>query len=390
MSTAGCLFSGLGGLDLATETLGFDVAWQVEADPWRRQVLATRWPEVVRYGDVKEVSACDLEPVDLVVAGPPCQPISNAGHRKAQADPRWLWEELARLLRDLRPRHVFLENPSALLGRGMGAVLGLLAACGYVGSWRCLRALDIGAPHARDRVWILARLADASRERDGWPRLGAVDGGQAAASIALWPTPKGSASHYGQPRPNDRGDLQAAVLWPTPTASNPNEFEDLDSWQARRDRELAKGRNGNGVGTPLGIAARLWATPRANDGGPDYAKADRYASDPRGSASPSLPTMAKGALNPPWVEALMGYPEGWTDPARSDVPHRLWPHQWPAPPDLEHGSPQHPWEPPRTVVARTIPVRAKRVSALGDSVVPQCAATALQMLWASQTARTPA
>ncbi len=476
---AGSLCSGIGGLDLAAEALGYEAAWQVEADPWRRDVLAARWPEVACHGDIKEVSARDLEPVDLVVAGPPCQPISNAGRRKAQADPRWLWEELARLLRDLRPGHVFLENPSALLGRGMGVVLGLLAACGYVGSWRCLRASDIGAPHKRDRVWILARLADAPRERDGWPWLGAVDGGQAVADAdlpglaerrppwppipesagdgqgaggvalwptptrgegtgymsgthadtwrptlksaanglwptpaaadgnrssavypagnptllgaALWPTPKGSASHYGQPRDNDRGDLQAAVLWPTPTASNPNEYENLDSWKARQERELAKGRNGNGMGTPLSVAVRLWATPKANDGGPDYAKVERYANGgPRGSASPSLPTQAKGALNPLWVEALMGYPEGWTDPTRADIPRRLWPHDWPAPPDLEHGSPQHPGEPSRTVVARTVPHRARRVGALGDSVVPQCAAVALQLLWASQAARRPA
>jgi hypothetical protein len=206
-------------------------------------------------------------------------------------------------------------------------------------------------------------------------------------AVQLWPTPKGSASHYGRPRPEDRGDLQAAVLWPTPTASNPNEFEDLDSWQARRDRELTKRVNGIGVGTPLGVAVRLWATPRANDGGPDYAKVERYRKAPRESASPSLPTQAKGALNPEWVEALMGYPAGWTDPDCADVSHALWPPAWPAPPDPEHGSPQHPWEPVRTVAARTVPHRAKRVSALGDSVVPQCAAAALQMLWAEMTIR---
>jgi site-specific DNA-cytosine methylase len=251
--TAGSVFSGLDGLGLAAEALGFQVRWQVEADPWRRQVLAARWPEVARHGDIKEVTARDLEPVDLVVAGPPCQPISNAGRWKAQADPRWLWEELARLLRDLRPGHVFLENPAALLGRGMGIVLGLLAACGYVESWRCLRALDVGAPHQRDRVWILARLPDADLQglkgtalvgkAAGEPGPDAAGGGPRSL-VALWPTPlssdgQGGRRTKGRSRQGEVGLPSAvadAVLWPTPTASNPNEFEDLYSWQARQAR----------------------------------------------------------------------------------------------------------------------------------------------------------
>jgi len=129
----------------------------------------------------------------------------------------------------------------------------------------------------------------------------------------------------------------AARMWPTPTASNPNEQERLASWTARRRRERAKGRNGNGMGTPLGVAVRLWPTPTASDGtsGPGQAPTAEGSPDLRttvtGWATPKpadgdgrdsakhgrggrrdLADPAPSALNPAWVEALMGFPRGWT------------------------------------------------------------------------------
>lgn len=92
----------------------------------------------------------------ILTAGFPCQPVSLAGKGLAQADDRWLWPEVLRVLRVVRPRLALLENVPGLLVRGMDAVLGDLAQSGYDASWRPLAAADVGAPHLRERIWIVA------------------------------------------------------------------------------------------------------------------------------------------------------------------------------------------------------------------------------------------
>ena len=197
--TVGSLFSGIGGFDLGFERAGFDIKWQVEIDDYANHVLATHWPGVKRYRDVKEthgplghaaqlqlrhkpssgvddvglsgartvsrqgtLSRCDacLEPVDVICGGFPCQPHSLAGARGGASDERDLWPEFARLIRELRPRWVVAENVPGLLssdaGRFFGTVLGDLAAAGYDAEWDCISAADVGAPHLRERIWIVA------------------------------------------------------------------------------------------------------------------------------------------------------------------------------------------------------------------------------------------
>jgi DNA (cytosine-5)-methyltransferase 1 len=156
MSTVGSLFSGIGGLDLGLERAGWSVRWQVEVDPFCRHVLAMHWPDVSRFGDVTTLTGAELAPVDLIAGGFPCQPVSQIGARRAQDDAQWRWPEFIRLIRVLRPRLVFLENVTGLLGRGMGDVLGDLAESGYDAEWQCVSASALGAPHERDRVWIVA------------------------------------------------------------------------------------------------------------------------------------------------------------------------------------------------------------------------------------------
>ena len=152
--TVGSLFSGIGGLDLGLERAGMEVRWQVENDPWCRSILERHWPGVPRYGDIKEVE--DLEYVDVVCGGFPCQPVSVAGKRLGQADERWLWPEFARILRLVRPRYALIENVPGLLVRGFSDVLGDLAALGFDAEWGVLSAADMGAPHLRKRVFIIA------------------------------------------------------------------------------------------------------------------------------------------------------------------------------------------------------------------------------------------
>jgi len=154
--TVGSLFSGIGGFDLGLERAGFEIRWQVEIDPYCLRVLERHWPDVKRYGDIREVDPHELERVTLLAGGFPCQPVSVAGKRLGQDDPRWLWPEFARFVRALRPSFVLVENVPGLLIRGMGDVLGDLAACGYDAEWQVLPDGAFGAPHLRERVFLVA------------------------------------------------------------------------------------------------------------------------------------------------------------------------------------------------------------------------------------------
>ncbi|MCC6568201.1 MAG: DNA cytosine methyltransferase [Anaerolineales bacterium] len=153
----GSLFAGIGGFDLGLERAGFDIAWQVEIDPYCQRVLAKHWPAVQRYGDIRAVDWQAVEPVDLLCGGFPCQDISLAGKGAGLSGERsGLWFEYAKAIDALKPRYVLIENVAALRSRGLDQVLGALAALGYDAEWHCIPACAVGAPHRRDRVWIVA------------------------------------------------------------------------------------------------------------------------------------------------------------------------------------------------------------------------------------------
>jgi len=155
--TFGSLFSGIGGMDLGLERAGMKCAWQVEIDDYATRVLAKHWPAVPRFRDVRECGKHNLSAVDLIVGGFPCQDISNAGKRAGiEGERSGLWSEYYRIICELRPRYVLVENVAALLGRGMGRVLGDLASLGYDAEWSVLSACSMGAPHSRERVFLVA------------------------------------------------------------------------------------------------------------------------------------------------------------------------------------------------------------------------------------------
>ena len=172
MPTFGSLFAGIGGLDLGLERAGWTVRWQIEKDEFCRRVLARHWPDVARYGDITTLDPERLEAVDLICGGFPCQPVSVAGKRLAQADHRWLWPEFSRIVRALRPRLVLVENVPGLLVRGFGDVVGDLAASGYDAEWDCVSAEAVGAPHIRDRVWLVAYAHERHVDADEALRAG--------------------------------------------------------------------------------------------------------------------------------------------------------------------------------------------------------------------------
>jgi DNA (cytosine-5)-methyltransferase 1 len=157
MLTFGSLFAGIGGIDLGLERAGMQCAWQVEIDDYATRVLTKHWPDVPKFRDVRECGADNLSRVDLIAGGFPCQDISDAGQRRGLAGSRsGLWSEFARIIRELRPRYVLVENVAALLHRGVESVLGELAALGYDAEWQCIPAAAIGAPHLRNRLFIVA------------------------------------------------------------------------------------------------------------------------------------------------------------------------------------------------------------------------------------------
>tara|TARA_Y100001937_G_scaffold28063_1_gene40438 strand:- start:410 stop:1240 length:831 start_codon:yes stop_codon:yes gene_type:complete len=154
----GSLFSGIGGLELGLErATGGRTIWQVEQNEYARAVLAKHWPQAKRYEDVREVGAHNLEPVDILCGGFPCQDISLAGKGAGITGSRsGLWTEYARIIREIRPRYVVVENVANLCVRGLGTVLGDLAAVGYNAIWDCVPAAAVGAHHRRDRVFVVA------------------------------------------------------------------------------------------------------------------------------------------------------------------------------------------------------------------------------------------
>lgn len=178
--TIGSLFSGIGGLELGLERAGLGpVLWQAEWDPYCRAVLRRHWPSASRFADVREVTSGAAR-VDVVCGGFPCQPVSVAGQRLAQADERWLWPEFARIIRDVEPRAVVVENVPGLRTAGLRDVLADLADLGFDAEWTCVAAGEdpqrthgwphAGAPHERRRLFLVATHPDRAevREQQGW------------------------------------------------------------------------------------------------------------------------------------------------------------------------------------------------------------------------------
>ena len=219
------LFSGIGGFSLGLERAGFQTVAFCEVAPYPRAVLARHWPSVPCYDDVRTLSATRLAAdgiaVDAICGGFPCQDISVAGLGAGLSGARsGLWWEFHRLISEIRPRVVIAENVAALRSRGLDEVLRSLAAVGYDAEWHTIPASSVGAPHRRDRVWIIAhpdrnaesassindeasRLSTLSGQGSDWraaqSRLGRVADGLSpvldqhrfeaeAARINAWPT----------------------------------------------------------------------------------------------------------------------------------------------------------------------------------------------------------
>lgn len=283
------LCSGYGGLTLG---LGVAPTWCADVDRHAAAVYAHRHPGVPNVGDLTTLT--DWPDADLVVAGFPCQPVSSAGRRKGTDDDRWIWPHIARCLRAVRPRAVFLENVRGLLtangGRALAEVMHDLAAMGFDAAWGVVRASDTGACHRRERWFCLARAGDADDLGRDWPasqhgthwRNVAAGAGGGALELIATPTTsdaKGAAPGHG-------GTTAEDVMTLLPTLTEWDLFE-------------------------------RWTLPMWQQYGPAIARHEAILGRPAPSPVIDNPRARAGvSLSPRFVEWMMCLPDGWV----TDVP----------------------------------------------------------------------
>lgn len=291
----GSLCSGYGGLDMAVQaTFGGTLAWVADPDPGAAAILAYRHPEVANLGDITTTDWQQVERVDVVCGGYPCQPFSDASHRKGITDERHIWPYIAAGLRVLRPRFVVLENVRGHLGRGFAAVLGDLAALGFDAGWTVVPASDVGAPHRRERLFVLAAAADATDH--GYER--------SRRTRVRWPGP----SHGGVPAADAQGARwEGPRSEPARCGSEPSGGAPADAQGDGRDEgrpEPARIVGGPDAALSGAASSVTWGV---------YESAIRRWEHVTGRSAPCPiePGRTGDRLSPVFVEWLMGLPLGW-------------------------------------------------------------------------------
>lgn len=162
--TAGFLFSGMGGFEEAARQMGLDIRWSCEIDTDCQIVLREKWghlPHWKLYDDVKTIPLNELEYVDIIFGGFPCQPFSVAGEQRGTADDRHLWPYFDKIIRHLKPRWVIGENVPGIRNMALDLVLSDLESAGYTPQTLDIPAASKGFCHIRQRYWIIARRNDA-------------------------------------------------------------------------------------------------------------------------------------------------------------------------------------------------------------------------------------
>ncbi len=430
------LFSGIGGLDLAAEMAGFRTVGQVEIDDYCNRVLEHHWPDVPRWRDVKDVTAetfeerTGIKPGTLAVlsGGFPCQPVSCAGKRKGDTDERWLWDEMLRVICEIRPRWVLAENVRGLLsarslldGRHLfGRVLRDLAENGYRVGWLCYGAGDVGAPHKRERVFIVANSQSTGNRRQQRSSGCGNDVCQEEIGAEIWgiadnryslrgqelsdpDNPGGRTSCCGQDvanppqhlfnRPRQTGQAGRGEFTDggdVANANNPGSRTPYGGTNENRQEEV-KERGEQPQLRPCRFSQDVAYTPQHLFNRPRQTGQAGRGEFADGGAGPTQPRLGDFADGLPAGLAGHRWPAGWwPTPTASDPEGGVnknvqfngnsWYREnrhgvrwgiklkdaiegWPAGP-----GPQHPWEPPR--IATGVKDRVNKLKALGNAVVP--------------------
>ncbi len=278
------------------ERAGHTIKWMCESDKFCNKILVKRWPDIPIHKDARELDNILL--VDCLIGGFPCQPVSNAGPKNGVDDSKWLWPAYDRAIRIVRPPIVVVENVLGLFSRGFGDVLRSLALQGYDAEWFSLQSSEIGAPHRRNRVFILATdpsrkgfwevRAETLREQEEIGREkndnltdGSSEGELQTASLA------DTISGRFKKRQQGWKLQQLESFNQTPSdADSAYEYRRMARWKGRGS-EFADGYFG-----AYDTAIRRW---EQLIGPPPDAKDDQ------------------GRLSPYFVEWMLGFPEGWTE-----------------------------------------------------------------------------
>ena len=243
--SVGGLFDGIGLLAYGLHRAGLEHAWLCESDPWRRGILAQRWPGVPVLDDVRAVGADTAVRVDVIAGGFPCKGASTAGKRTGFDHPETvLWREMARAVGELRPRYVVVENVANILalhdGAVWGEVLGDLATLGYDTTWDCLPAAVVGAPHLRDRVFAVAAYTGGSGRTSEGRRRG-VERPERAPRAHV----EAVADAHGGAGRNERQPESGSCRPPTARDASASA---ADTDGAREDPDATSGRSRGAVG----------------------------------------------------------------------------------------------------------------------------------------------
>jgi len=245
------LFTGIGGLDLGLERADWQCVAQVECDPYCLEVLAKHWPDVPRFTDVRTLKAEDVEAVDAIVGGFPCQPHSVAGSRQGKEDERNLWPDFLRIVRDIRPAWVIGENVPGIDSTMLADVVGDLESEGYQVEVLGLAAATVGAPHRRERRFIVANSRKSRLQGDEHSAVLAArrrEQGRAAAKCGTALADRNSAGRVCQRSGGVLDRLRAALR------DNAN------------GRSGANGSERAGWPTEPGVGGELDGLPRWLDG----------------------------------------------------------------------------------------------------------------------------
>jgi DNA (cytosine-5)-methyltransferase 1 len=363
----GSLCSGYRGLDMAVEEVfGGTTAWVSDVDPGANKILAHHWPTTPNIGDLTTTDWGQVEPVDIVCGGYPCQPFSNAGLRKGVEDDRHIWPYITTALGVLRPRLAIFENVSGHLRLGFDAVLADLARLGFDAEWCLVRASEVGAPHQRNRLFILATATDATAA-DERRMFGSGGAAEQAGRTELGHSdrPAADAADLGHERirgargrghgPADGGDAAADA-----EGQRLEGHKDFAAREGSVQRGTDADRCGSAAADTQSVGRREGRPePEGQQGGPgapsrgtsDWGRFDpaiRRWEHVLGRRAPWA-TDDRNRLSPAFVEWLMGLPAGHV----TDVPGMT---------------------------------RTQQLKALGNGVVPQQAAAAIRLLHARATA----
>ena len=251
------IFSGIGGFSLGLEKAGMQTIAFCEINQFCQKVLRKHWQSVPIFSDVTVIDKKDLKAlprIDVIAGGFPCQDISIAGKQAGITAKRsGLWKEFARLINEVRPKYAIIENVANLRSKGLISVLQDLWAIGYDAEWHCIPASAFGAPHRRDRIWIIAHPACIDK-------------------IRLSCTKKKTQSTTGD---SNKNVFSYKILG----LDGHYQFQEV---RKVSQEEISIYRNTKGFA--------------------------QWGIEPK-----TIPRLKEERLNPDWVEWLMGFPQGWTE-----------------------------------------------------------------------------